>query len=173
MNPLDIHDIQGIFSKYMDIKSIANLKVTCKKYNKDYKKLLVYKGLHYNGITNITLNLIKHLPEFIEIDLTRNFCVIKLDIFKIICKRIIFNNNYKCQRMSSVTHLLFMYRDLLNVNEWEIFILTFLNNNLNIIKETDRISTWNSIFSLRYKNTCNDYIEYDKTKDKFIRPSNE
>jgi len=167
-NPLNISDMQQIISKYMDIQSIANIKNTCKMYNDDYQEILIYRNLHYYGVTIGTLNIVKHLPEFNTIDLTQNFCVNRLIIFKMICKKILFENNYKCLMVSSITNLLFLYREHLNIDDWDNFMLNFLNTNINIIKENNRLGLWNSILRLRYHNAGRVYVTFKEDKDKFI-----
>lgn len=166
---------------YLDLKSIINLTNTCKKYNKIYKPIKIIKILYieYNLHIKI-LNLIKHDNKFFELETIcnknprslykkdKNKCEIEFIIFKILLDKIIKKNQYQVIYTSAFLDIIFLYHQKYNYIKWKSYLISYINDNITLIKKSNRIVFWNELLKMRNHYNSSPKIEYDELNDKYI-----
>lgn len=170
-----IEGLRNIIYDFVDLKTLINLKITCKKYNTiDNKKIIIYKKLkEYINIG--TINLIKNEKAILQINFINNtkYFNIRFEVFKILINKIIKKNNYSAIYLSSITDLLFLYHQEPNYIIWRKYFVNYLNDNISLIQKQNQLHTWDNIFYLRNHLFQNDDLHeiysYNQIIKKYIK----
>jgi hypothetical protein len=174
-NIFEIPDLLHKIYNYCELSDITNFTITCKTYYNDRDHEKIKKARYLIKICYIptsTVNLIFNRKEILHLPLTRNITKIKFELFKIILNIIIKENKYKVRYLSSLLDILYCYDSESNdqkiIYEWKIYFKNFVNININLIKQQNKIYLWESISQLRNQNLNKTYLTFDIVKNEYV-----